>query len=373
MHKSENKKDGENQSKRLVYMDGIRVLAAVMVVVLHEIEPITEGCQFGSGKYFILKFISALSANCNLLFVMISGSLLLEWKKEGWGGFLKRRFLKVLLPLVVYGMFYLKGCCYSKAGLLSWIRYGVETFVSGNFMKGPHLWLIYVLVGLYFTVIPFRYMLHNMEKPIKKALVILILACLTINTIGSYTGKGIGISIFFGGWAGIFLMGYLVNQSWMRKYDGLLIGAGFVTMAVSAWLVVTRENCLDIISGLSILAMLMASSIFIILLRADSFLAPAGKILAMASKYSYSIILIHWYMQIRVIHNNIFNLDMNQILLLLMPILGCILLSGIIASWMIDRLVVDLLLEGLSDCKQLCCERNFVFSRNRRKDGKYKQ
>ena len=143
-------------------------------------------------------------------------------------------------------------------------------------------------------------------------------------------------------------MGYLVNQSWMRKYDGLLIGAGFVTMAASAWLVVTRENCLDIISGLSILAMLMAS------------------------KYSYSIILIHWYMQIRVIHNNIFNPDMNQILLLLMPILGCILLSGI-ASWMIDRLVVDLLLEGLSDCKQLCCERNFVFSRNRRKDGKYKQ
>ncbi len=119
-------------------------------------------------------------------------------------------------------------------------------------------------------------------------------------------------------------------------------------MAASAWLVVTRENCLDIISGLSILAMLMAS------------------------KYSYSIILIHWYMQIRVIHNNIFNPDMNQILLLLMPILGCILLSGI-ASWMIDRLVVDLLLEGLSDCKQLCCERNFVFSRNRRKDGKYKQ
>lgn len=75
MHKSENKKDGENHSKRLVYMDEIRVLAAVMVVVLHEIEPITEGCQFGSGKYIILKFISALSANCNLLFVMISDSL----------------------------------------------------------------------------------------------------------------------------------------------------------------------------------------------------------------------------------------------------------------------------------------------------------
>lgn len=211
-----------------------------------------------------------------------------------------------------------------------------------------------------------------MEKPIKKALVILILACLTINTIGSYTGKGIGISNLFGGWAGIFLMGYLVNQSWMRKYDGLLIGAGFVAMAASAWLVVTRENCLDIISGLSILAMLMATSIFIILLRADSFLAPAGEILAMASKYSYSIILIHWYMQIRVIHNNIFNPDMNQILLLLLPILGCILLSWV-ASWMIDRLVVDLLLEGLSDCKQLCCERDFVFSGNRRKDGKYKQ
>ena len=306
---------GMNQSRRLVYMDGIRVLAAVMVVALHEIGPIVEGLPVGSGKVIILKILTVIFSNCNLLFAMISGALLLEWKKEGWGDFLKKRFFKVLLPLVVYGMFYLKGCSYSSTDLISWIRYGVETFASGNFMKGPHLWLIYVLIGLYFTVIPFRYMLGNMEESMKGTLLVLILLCLSINTIEDLTGKAIGISVFLGSWAGIFIMGYLVNQSWMRKYDRLLLGAGLVSFLASVWLVMIREDCMDNILGDSILSMLMSAAIFVIILHLDPILAPVGKILALASKYSYSIILIHWYIQIRVIHNNIFNPKMNQLLL----------------------------------------------------------
>ncbi len=51
----------------------------------------------------------------------------------------------------------------------------------------------------------------------KRALLVLILLCLSINTIEDLAGKVIGISIFLGSWAGIFIMGYLVNQSWMRN------------------------------------------------------------------------------------------------------------------------------------------------------------
>ncbi len=142
-----------------------------------------------------------------------------------------------------------------------------------------------------------------------------------------------------------------------------------MSFLASVWLVVTHEDCMDNILGESILSMLMSAAIFIIILRLDPILAPAGKILALASKYSYSIILIHWYVQIRVIHNNIFNPKMNPLLLLFLPILGCILLSWVI-SWIVDRLVVDLLLEGVYACKILCCEKKSVSSGNRRKDGK---
>ena len=342
------KQNTKDQTKRYVYLDGIRVLAAILVIVVHVIEPLALLYPMGSKRYVFLKLLSAVSLSCNLLFVMISGALLLGWKEEGWGAFFKKRFLKVLLPLGVYGMFYLKGCCISKTDLFSWIRYGAQVFISGDFTKGPHLWLIYVLLGLYITVIPFRYMLRDMKEPMRKALAVLILLCLSVNTIGKITGKEIGISVFFGNWPGIFIMGYLINQPWMRKYDGALIGAGGIALAVSAWVVMTRENCMDVIANQSILSMLMAAAIFVVFLRGDHLLAPAGKILAAVSRYSYSIILIHWYMLIRVVHNGWFSSGMNQYLQVVMPIIWCALLSAA-ASWVIDRFVVDVLLERLKD------------------------
>ncbi len=80
---------GTDQSRRLVYMDGIRVLAAVMVVVLHEIGPIVEGLPLGSGKDIILKILTVISSNCNLLFVIFS---LYAWEygrvyEKGLAGF----------------------------------------------------------------------------------------------------------------------------------------------------------------------------------------------------------------------------------------------------------------------------------------------
>ncbi len=344
--------NAEKQENRYVYLDGIRVLAAMLVIVVHVIEPLALLYPMGSKRYVILRLLSAVSLNCNLLFVMISGALLLGWKEEGWGEFFKKRFLKVLLPLAVYGMFYLKGCCISKADLISWISYGIQTFISGDFVKGRHLWLIYVLLGLYITVIPFRYMLREMKEDAKKALAIVILLCLLVDTIGKLIGIEVGISAFLGSWAGIFIMGYLINQPWMRKYDIMLLIAGVIALAVSGWVVKTHENCMEIIANQSILSMLMSAAIFATFLRGDKLLALFGRFLAVVSRYSYSIILIHWYILIRVVYNGYFSSHMSQYLQVVLPIIWCILLS-VAAAWVIDRFIVDVLLEGLERLQRL--------------------
>lgn len=338
------------KEKRYVYLDGIRILAAILVIIVHVIEPLALLYPMGSKRYILLKLLSAVSLSCNLLFVMISGALLLEWKEEGWAAFFKKRFLKVLIPLAVYGMLYEKGCCISQTDLFSWIRHSIQTFISGDFTKGPHLWLIYVLLGLYITVIPFRYMLREMKEPAKKALAVMILICLSVNTYGKISGQEIGISVFLGNWPGIFLMGYLINQTWMRKYDKALLGAGMAAFAVSGWIVTVRENCMDVIANQSILSMLMASAIYVIFLHGDQLLAPGRKVLASISRYSYSIILIHWYILIRVVHNGWFHSGMNQYLQVILPILWCALLS-VVSSWVIDRFLVDIILERLKNIK----------------------
>ena len=75
-----------------------------------------------------------------------------------------------------------------------------------------------------------------------------------------------------------------------------------------------------VIANQSILSMLMASAIYVIFLHGDQLLAPGRKVLASISRYSYSIILIHWYILIRVVYNGWFHSGMNQYLQVILPI-----------------------------------------------------
>lgn len=342
-HKNLQGAKAESTEGRLVYLDAIRVLAAVLVIVVHVIEPLTLLYPMGSKKYIFLETLSAMSLSCNLLFVMISGALLLPWKEESWSAFLKKRFLKVLVPLAVYGLLYIRGCCISEAGTGTWIRYAARTLVSGQFIKGPHLWLIYVLLGLYVTVIPLRHMLKNMQEKAEKALTLLIFVCLSVNTYAALTGAAIGIQVFLGDWSGVFVLGYMLNRNWMRRYDRVLVGFGLAAVGFSAVLTAVRQDCMKIIANQSVLSALMACAVFVVLLRMDAVLRPVGRWLAAASRYSYSMILVHWYVLIRIVYNGWFDSGMNQCLQVMGPILLCAALS-VVYSWVIDRMIVDVLM-----------------------------
>lgn len=149
--------------------------------------------------------------------------------------------------------------------------------------------------------------------------------------------------MIFGEWTGVFLMGYLVNQKWMRKYDGLLLAGGAADLLVSAYLVVKRVDCIAIIANQSILSVLMSSAMFVLLLRMDQFLKPIGTLLAAGSRYSYSVLLIHWFVLIRIVYNGWFSSDMSQYLQILLPVLLCGVVSMLLA-WIIDRMVVDVIM-----------------------------
>ncbi len=334
-------KTKENQ--RYVYLDAIRCLAAAMVIVVHVVQPLNHLCPFGSVRYIMVVMMTAVCLCCNILFILISAALLLPWKDEGWMEFLKKRFLKVFIPLVVYGMLYLKVCSITEAGIGFWIPYILRVWSTGDFTKGPHLWLVYMLLRSYLVVIPLRFMLKSMGEQSEKALTVLILGCLTVKTYGAWVGINFGQPMIFGEWTGVFLMGYLVNQKWMRKYDGLLLAGGAAAVLVSAYLVVKRADCIAIIANQSILSVLMSSAMFVLLLRLDQFLRPIGALLAAGSRYSYSILLVHWFVLIRIVYNGWFSSNMSQYLQILLPVLLCGAVS-ILLAWIIDRMVVDVIM-----------------------------
>ena len=91
---------------RQVYLDKLRVLATVLVIAVHTVSLGSTLVPERSAVWYGFEISNYLFLCCNLLFIMISGALLLPVKDESAGQFYRKRFLKVLVPMVIYYILY---------------------------------------------------------------------------------------------------------------------------------------------------------------------------------------------------------------------------------------------------------------------------
>ena len=88
--------------ERQVYLDYLRVIATIFVIGVHTVSLGASLVQERSVEWYGFEVADYLFLCCNLLFVMISGALLLPVEGERAGTFYKKRFTKVLVPMVLY-------------------------------------------------------------------------------------------------------------------------------------------------------------------------------------------------------------------------------------------------------------------------------
>ena len=80
----------------------MRVLAAVLVVLAHACSPMVDLAD-ADWKRLLLVGGLTLGLSCNVIYVMLSGALLLNSRKEeSVGSFYIRRASKVIIPLIAY-------------------------------------------------------------------------------------------------------------------------------------------------------------------------------------------------------------------------------------------------------------------------------
>lgn len=325
--------------KRLVWLDFVRTLAAVLVVVLHVTEPVTLILPPGSRLNLLARGTCVAAFTCNLLFVLISGALLLPYREESVGAFVKKRLLSVVLPLMVYSLYYIRAMCITRAGAGMWLRQYFFSLLSGSVMEAPHFWLVYELIGLYVLVLPLRYLLKRLPETAEKGLAVLILVLLGVRTAFAYAGIPLPARGFLGGWAGIFLMGYFLTRKWMRKYDGLLVACGAAAYLASLWIESFRADYKVIVCNQSILMALMSMAIFAAALRLDPYLKPLGRFLRACSGYSYSVLLIHWFVLSGFIYSGWMSSQLPGSVQILLPIAVCLAVSWML-SVLTDHLAV---------------------------------
>lgn len=338
---------GEDKA-HIAYLDAVRVVAAILVITVHVIEPISSQIEKGSPLSVGINGIVILCLTCNLLFFFLSGALLLPYRDESLGTFFRKRMVKVVLPLLIYSFFYLKASCATLNFGWEWLPYTVMSLLTGQIKTGPHLWLIYKLIGAYLVTMPLRYMLKQMPERAEKQLTCMILIFMGIETLSLYYGISLGFSVFLNSWPGVFLMGYFLTRDWMRKYDNMLIAGGILSFAVSLWLSCTIENYKGVVANCSILMLLMSSAVFVTIMKGEKIFGRLGKSLSYVSRYSYSILLIHWYVLSAFVYDSWLSSQLHWTVQITAPIVMCFLWSLVLAI-VVEHTVLALAEAGIKN------------------------
>lgn len=193
--------------KRILYLDIIRIIACVMVIVQHSPMP-----DLGTNS-ILLSSTSFLTYPCIGLFFMVSGSLLLPVRQSSVD-FYKKRVTKIVFPTIIWMFIYL---------LIGFIlhQFDIEFLFKRILLIPlmpvgvPVFWFIYVLIGLYlFAPIISPWLLTASKKELKFFLI--LWGCsLFIPIFNGYVDITYGyysILCYFGGYLGYFIFGYYLHH-----------------------------------------------------------------------------------------------------------------------------------------------------------------
>ncbi len=283
-------KAGANRDFRY---DWLRVLAVVMVIVTHAVQvDLSLGLVTDKHQIFICNIVYMLCLACNLIYVMLSGALLIPYKEEKLSDFYIKRVVKVFFPMVVYFIFYLWQN--RELDMVTWgtIRNICVRLLQGDTPESPHYWLMYTLLSVYIVIPLFRYMFRNMPYKMLSAIVVISLVLMGLNL---FSPVKIALSSFLAGWEGIAIIGYWVTRPETKKYHRLLIGTGIAAFAVMIFMITKEMDYRTLCCNTSPIMTLISAGIFAFVLGRDKVFGRGNVLLNILSKYSYSLILIHWW------------------------------------------------------------------------------
>lgn len=218
---------------RLVYGDGIRVLATLAVVLIHV-------CGFerrpsftdDPGGWWVCNVCSAASQWAVPVFVMLSGALLLDsTRTESVAVFARKRALRVGVPLVFWSLFYLR-----------WSHPGGVTDETMEYVKRGqpyyHLYFLFIISGLYLITLPLR-RLVTVARPwlvLLLAIAMLLGAMLWVWLRHGDTARSAWLQWL--PYPGYYLLGWCLRK---RRDDALVPGIALAVALAGALAVMAGE------------------------------------------------------------------------------------------------------------------------------------
>lgn len=267
---------GSKKRQRTPYLDILRVLACLLVILIHT--PIRQyDTYYNTPSLAGALYTVLVAVNCNLFF-MITGALLLPVKMTG-RRFVKRRLAVVLPPLVVWTVVYLL----EHALLLHNFTPRLLTSILFHPVEGL-LWYVYVLAVIYVTLpLVSRCIDAIGKRGVEVILVLWVLSSFIPYQHGVFMEASQWSHNMFGAFAnyyGYVLLGYYMHRYGLPVFTrqhgwkwALLLVLGIVVMPLFEFLVQGRfgiswQQHLDTITNdISVNNIAMATLLFALVQR----------------------------------------------------------------------------------------------------------
>ena len=267
---------GSKKRQRTPYLDILRVLACLLVILIHT--PIRQyDTYYNTPSLAGALYTVLVAVNCNLFF-MITGALLLPVKMTG-RRFVKRRLAVVLPPLVVWTVVYLL----EHALLLHNFTPRLLTSILFHPVEGL-LWYVYVLAVIYVTLpLVSRCIDAIGKRGVEVILVLWVLSSFIPYQHGVFMEASQWSHNMFGAFAnyyGYVLLGYYMHRYGLPLFTrqhgwkwALLLAFGIVVMPLFEFLVQGRfgiswQQHLDTITNdISVNNIAMATLLFALVQR----------------------------------------------------------------------------------------------------------
>lgn len=296
----------QSRNNRILYLDALRTAAAFSVVILHTATFQIYNADVASAEWNVMNIFDSVFRWGVPVFVMISGALLLDPKRE-WDPrrFYKKNFVRVAAAF----LFWSAG--YAVLDYLQGIRLRTVAF---NFITGhDHLWFVYMIAGLY-LIIPLLRKLTESKRLTAYFLALWFLVSVLLPTfrlLVSWYGDlyarwvdivadNIGLHLVIG-YSGYFVLGHFLHTHEIKKTGRILLYVfgvlGVTATAVLARLISLKRGYMDTTFYDFFFIGVMAPSIALFVLMKQ--LAPVFekkafcRCLPTLSKCSFGIYLVH--------------------------------------------------------------------------------
>ncbi len=301
----ENKIKTINTGSRLLYLDMIKAVSVIGVIVLHVTAANWMKIDVHSADFAVETVYNGISRSCVPLFVMANGAVFLD-REISLKVLYKKYILRLVIAYFAWSIIY--------AVVRFWGKFEINAFLSDVIKGHYHLWFIPMIIGLYMIVPFLRKVVQDRRLAEYFIILALIFGCTLpalaeriglVNELYSNTLKQLidnAAVKFVLGYSPYFVLGYLLNKTEISKKAEIIIysfgAAGFIITPLATVISSRRYDVADkfFLGNLSLNVLACAVAVFVFTKQHSGYLKGGTKLsnlIVRLSVYSFGIYLIH--------------------------------------------------------------------------------